>query len=326
MEQEKYLPMLNGPGTNLFGQVEIRQTDIKQANIKSDVHRIRVNSFDGCATVQHGDLTLYIDESHELEADLSVGAHKLFDLLVWQLTQQNSRKSSSPNVSVELSLDDYMAMCSNIPLSKIGKSSKDTARKLVKKYLKVLSRVNIKWEETVGKDTSGYQRQRLLDGWTYEQGIIKCSFSEKLAKYLTTHAYITQYPSALLRLDARNSTAYYLGKKLSFHYGLSSNVRNHRNNTISIASLIDATPSLHVESDPSHWKRNVRDTFERSMNDLVEAGVIDKWGYRLGRNQHNVNIAVAAPTYAKFLKLYINFEIQDFPLPVAKKRKSHIAA
>lgn len=355
MITETYIPLLNSPATNLFGQIDVREEDflreevrqeedfqreeVKREEIKREGDfNIELDSTAEVARISHGDLTVHFEGYHDLKAPISIGVHKLFDILMCQLTKQNGHKTSSPDALVKVSLDDYMALTG----IRDTKSSKDEARKAIKNYLDTLSRISLEWTEeqsTRVKTAEGntvkrkvpkiYSKQKLLENCSFEKGVIRAEFSMGIVQYLVNHSFITQYPVALLRLDNRKIVAYYLGKKLCYHYGLMNNVHRQCNDLISVKSLVKATPVLSPDRrELSHWKRDILAVFEKSMDTLKgeriideKIKIIDDWRYCLAKRQPISDTTAAKKTYDKFSELYVDFKIDSFPLPTPKQQR-----
>lgn len=159
---------------------------------------------------------------------------------------------------------------------------------------------------------------KLLAWYEIKRGIIRADFTTDLAAYLT-HAFVTWFPMELLRLNGKNSNAYYIGKKLAYHYDLRQNVNRGVNSCISVSSLLSSTPDIQcqsiMEQDSGHWSRRIRTPLEKALDALQDVGVIDKWNYCYGKKKLIQNLAAETSSFSQFSKLYVSFAIKDFPLP-----------
>lgn len=323
MINDRYIPLFNSAATNLLGQLSVQKNDAAAVQKK----------FSHDAQVRNDDLCVTIEDFGSLKAPLSVGTLKVLDVLLLQLTAQNGIKTKNPDPMVKVFLEDYMSLL-RIPETK---NARDEARKNLKNYLNTLARISLDYMETStikakadGRDTSRSKKTekrldcKLFESCVLQKGVILAKFSPELVEHIIGHSYITMYPSALLHLSVREAVTYYLGKKLCFNYGLVKNVANNRNNFISVKSLLKATPVLRVNSkDASHWRRDVLDVFESAMTTLQQEGIIDEWHYSYAKRQPVVGLDDALKTYEKFSeKLFVQYKINDFPLPTPKKRKS----
>ena len=300
----RYSPMLHGVATTLFAQ-------IITASTPPDIDLLT-----GAAKYQKGDLHLTVDRAEDVGVNISVQTHKLFDVLVLALGSQNTYRcpSSKIKTQVMISLDEYLALCSK-PRTK---ASKDELRKVVSKELDLLYHISVEWYELRKGETRHFIKTRLCDQAGIINGYITVNFTTQMAEYLT-HAYVTQYPLALLAVDGRQRAAYYAGKKLAFHYGLRQNRKKGSYNCISVSKLLEAIPeipSINVvkETDSGHWARRIKLPLERALDALVKNGVLDMWKYCLAGKQKIEGTNFTCISYEEFSKLYIHFELCDFPV------------
>ena len=300
----RYSPMLHGVATTLFTQI------VTAVNLPD------IDPLTGAAMYRKGDLDLTIEHAEYVRADISVQTHKLFDVLVLALGAQNTYRcpTSKLKTQVAISLDEYLALCAK-PRTK---ASKDELRKAVSKDLDILYRISIEWYELRGGKTQHFLKMRLFDRIGIINGYIVVNFTSQMAEYLT-HAYVTQYPLALLTVDGRQRAAYYAGKKLAYHYGLRQNQKKGSQNCISVSKLLEAIPeipSIDVinKTDTGHWARRIRIPLERALNALIQKGVLTCWKYCLSGKQEIPDFEKYSVSYAEFNKLYIHFELKDYPV------------
>lgn len=125
--QGKYEAMYQGPQLDAFGRVSTKLSPPA------------VDPLEKTAMLQNSGVSVRI-ENH-MEPKISVCVHKLFDVLVLLMSQQNKfrNKSGDYNTTVEISMDAYMALC-GIPTTK---SSKDETRAHIKNDLELLSQITI---------------------------------------------------------------------------------------------------------------------------------------------------------------------------------------
>ena len=188
---------------------------------------------------------------------------------------------SKIRTQVSISLDEYLALCGK-PRTK---ASKDELRKAVSKELDLLYHISIEWYELRKGETRHFLKMRLCDQVDIINGYITVNFTTQIAEYLT-HAYVTQYPLALLAVDGRQRAAYYAGKKLAFHYGLRQNRKKGSYNCISVSKLLEAIPeipSINVinETDAGHWARRIQQPLEKALDVLIKNGILGMWEYCL---------------------------------------------
>ena len=307
----RYVPMLHGPATVSFSQITTESTPPK------------IDLLTGTAKYQQGDLNLIVDQAKDIGAKISVQTHKLFDILVLALSSQNTYRCPPHKLKtqVAISLDEYLALCAK-PQTK---ASKDELRKTVSKELDILYRISIEWYELRGGKTQHFSKMRLCDRVGIINGYIMVNFTSQMAEYLT-HAYVTQYPLALLTVDGRQRAAYYAGKKLAFHYGLRQNQKKGSQNCISVSNLLKAIPeipSINVinEADAGHWARRIQQPLEKALNALVKNGVLDTWEYSLTGKQKILSTDLDFTSYEKFTNLLVHFELCNFPVSKYKRQE-----
>lgn len=307
---QKYEAMFQGPHLDLFGQMSTKLLSPP------------VDPITKVAVLRKDNVTVHIENYENLDSKLSVSVHKLFDILVLLLSQQNQfrNKAQIYDTIVNCSLDDYMALCAIPPT----KASRDETRMQVKKDLEMLSRISISWN--VNNETKRKKQDILPQYWNkklftfcgIKKGVITANFTEELTSYLS-NSFVTRFPTTLLTLDQRNANSYYIGKKLTYHYGLRSNVRRETNSCISVSSLLSATPDIPyqriIDQDPGHWSRRIRVPLEKALRSLEDTKIIDSWGYCFAKRQPISSLDDVASTFYNFSKLYIFFEIKDFPPP-----------
>lgn len=302
----KYEAIYQGPQLDAFGRVSTKLSPAA------------VDPLERVAMLQDSGVSVRVE--NYMKPKISVGIHKLFDVLILLLSQQNKfrNKSGNYNTTVEIAMDDYMELC-GIPATK---SSRDETRANIKNDLDLLSQITITWRpQAAAREKSNipqYGNMQLFAWYEIQRGIIRVDFTTDLATYLT-HAFVTWFPTNLLQLNGKNSNAYYVGKKMAYHYGLRQNVNRGVNSCISIASLLSSTPDIQcqniLEHDPGHWSRRIRTPLEKALNALQSVGVIDRWDYCYGKKKPIDNFVAEAASFFRFSKLYVAFSIKDFPLP-----------
>ena len=299
----RYSPMLHGVATTLFAQ-------IITASTSPDIDLLT-----GAAKYQRGDLHLIVDRAEDVGVNISVQTHKLFDVLVLALGSQNTYRcpTSKIKTQVSISLDEYLALCGK-PRTK---ASKDELRKAVSKELDLLYHISIEWYELRKGETRHFLKMRLCDQVGIINGYITVNFTTQISEYLT-HAYVTQYPLALLAVDGRQRAAYYAGKKLAFHYGLRQNRKKGSYNCISVSKLLEAIPeipSINVinETDAGHWARRIQQPLEKALDVLIKNGILGMWEYCLAGKRKISGTNLFFVSYEEFIKLYVHFELSNFP-------------
>lgn len=291
----RFRPMLQGTGTNQLTQVSSRSS-------KADIDEIT-----GMATINSGSLTVFIEKYNDLTGGLRVSTHKLLDACTIMLTAQNHYRGNGPmNTLVSIPLDDYMVQC-GIPMTK---ASKDKMRRKVKEDLEVLYNTSIEWSENAGNQgTKDYAKMRIISMHGIHRGNIQVRFSEDMAAYLT-HAYVMQYATELFKLDERNASAYYLGKKLLLHNSIRNNQRRGTSGMLSVKALLESAPDIPTYEDvmasDRHLDRKIITPFENALDAL--SGVV-RWHYANAKGVLLTDAQVKGMNYDVFIRSYVQFEV-----------------
>lgn len=292
----RFQPMLQGTGTNRLTQVSTRSDS---ANI---------DEITGTATLSKGTLTVFIEKYKTLTGGLRVSTHKLLDACTIVLTAQNQFRGNAPlHTLVSIPLEDYMVQC-NIPMTK---ASKDKTRKRVREDLETLYNTSIEWtEKTGGSNTRDYAKTRIITFQGIKSGNIFVRFSEEMADYLT-HAYLMQYSMELFRLDERNSSAYYIGKKILSHHSMYTNQRKGTASILSVRALLAAAPDIPsyetVMASDRHLERKIIVPFENAMNAL---GNVITWEYANAKAAPLTPEQLADFSYDVFIRSYVTFDVR----------------
>ncbi|MDL2319142.1 replication initiation protein [Eubacteriales bacterium OttesenSCG-928-A19] len=291
----RFRPMLQGTGTNRLTQVSSRSASPE------------IDAVTGLATITADSLTVFIESYNSLTGGLRVSTHKLLDACTIVLTSQNHYRGDGPmNTLVSIPLDDYMHQC-GVPMTK---ASKDKTRRKVKEDLEALYSTSIEWSESAGNEgTRDYAKMRIISMHAIRGGNIVVRFSEDMARYLT-HSYVMQYPMELFRLDERNPSAYYMGKKLLLHNSIENNRRRRTANLLSVKALLSSTPDIpsyeEVMRGDRHLERRIIQPFENALSALD--GTV-RWEYTNARGIPLTRRQLDDFHYDVFIRCYVRFEV-----------------
>ena len=316
-QKNEYVSMLHSTVTALFSQIS--------------THAIlpTINLLTGNAHMKIGSGEIIIRDYEQLRAalnedsEITVQTLKLFDVLVLKLSQQNKYRcdSTRTNRTVSIALDDYVQMCGKPPT----KATKDVMRKLLYRDMTLLCHISLGWSEPYGTQIKSFPLFRLLEQAHIEKGRIIATFSDQMADYLV-HAYVTQYPVALLATDNRAPATYFVGKKLAYHYGLRQNRTKGSYNCLSVSALLKVIPTIPSfekleQTDPGHWTRRIRTPLEKALNALKNLGVLSTWEYCLSKRQKISDPSRYFQDYQTYSGIYIHFELKDYPVVKAARHK-----
>jgi len=298
-EQEKppFAPMLQGMGTNKLSQISTRSATPT------------VDAITGVATIAAGDFKVFIEQYNTLAGGLRISTHKLLDACSIALTSQSHyRGTGELNTVVSIPLEDYMTMCG----TPVTKPSKDKTRRRVHEDLETLYNLSIEWKEKSGKNTRDYQKMRVITSHGIQRGMIIVGFSPELADYLT-HAYIMQYPTALLKVDERNPNSYHVGRKLLLHHSIENNRRRGTANLISVSILLEACPNIPSYTDVMRGDRHVDQQIVTPLENALNALPFITWEYSNAKGVALSENQLKKGSFADFITLYIHFTVKDLP-------------
>lgn len=304
----QFRPMLQGAGTNRLTRISTRKSPPP------------VDAVTGMATITEGSLTVFIEKYDSLAGGLRISTHKLLDAFTIALTEQNHYRGKTPaNTFVTISLDEYMRQC-GIPMTK---ASKDKTRRKVKEDLDALFNTSLEWSEPTGggKDVRDYAKMRIISYQGIKNGKIQVRFSQEIAEYLT-HAYLMQYPVSLFKIDERNPSAYYIGKKLLLHHSMDSNHARGTHNVLSVRALLECAPDIpsyeEVAQKDRHLEQRIIAPFETALNALRDT---IHWEYANSGGTPMTPEQLKKFSYAEFINAYVRFEVLNAPDQSARRER-----
>ena len=187
------------------------------------------------------------------------------------------------------------------------------ARKKINKDLSVLYSSSLSWQEKVCGKHADYIDIRLIEAKGIRNGFINIKFTQTFGEYLVKLP-ITQYPTALLKLDERNNNAYVMGLKMSEHFSIKNNVKSKNFNLLRVKSLLKFT-SLPKISDTSvkkaGWENRIKEPFENSLDALTKCGVLETWEYRRKKGKSNNQEAFEFKNFEDWSNSILRFNLKD---------------
>ena len=307
-----YLPMLHGRATDAFAFMN-------SAGI--ELNRI------GDGIVQRKEVKLVIESYNELNATLGINEDKLFSTATANFTMQNSTKGSHIETEVHIPLKDYARKLgyevdehpTDSPEAERkekqrAKNALKNARKSIQASLNLLYKSSLEWEEIINGKPNDFSKRRILDKAEIVQGYIVVNFAKDMSEYLIKRNLVTQYPNALIGIDARKPNAYYIGRKLAEHYYIDNNQKKGTYNRIGVKSLLDVTalPTYEdvIKKDRrAHWVDRIKEPFEKALDELT-GGLLSDWKYTHAKGVDlTEEEAYTLTDYEDFSKLYITYEL-----------------
>ena len=247
---------------------------------------------------------------------LGMNEHKIAEILRGSFTEINphgAKTNLKTLVSVPLTAVMEATGRTITPTSK-----KKFVRKLSREILPTIAHAHITLKfET--KDGIEIKHMEIGGGYfevSTRKDRILFRFSPEYATYLNTNS-LSQYHRKTLLLGNSKSgdeLPYYLAIKLQDHYFKDANRQRETNVILSILSVLKfCEDTLQYEyilkTDPTHWKRKIKERLERALNDIREAGVFN-WSYCGPKGKEIPQTEIEAANFKEWReKLYIKFQL-----------------
>ena len=320
--EQKFLPMLHGKATDAMAQMNSRDAQI--------------NPITGNATITNGDVKLAVQKFKELGGTLGINTHKLLSVGIAAFAAQNHVGGNGKHLECKVSIPfkEYALRCgydlveretstpeeAEAEKKRLSNLEKD-AKKKFKKYLDVLHSTELTWKETVKGKEGDFANVSIIGTRAIKGGHILFAFDPVFAEYLI-RLPLTQYPVALLGVDARNSNAYSIGLKMSEYYHIDRNQTMGRADRLSILSLLACTslPSIDdVRANKKDWCERIKEPFEKALDTLTHCGLLADWQYTREKAKPLTDKEAAEiTTYEAWSKLYVHFTLMDAPDQTAR--------
>lgn len=317
-ENEKYKKFLQGTVTNTATTISKKT--------KPSITNDGENIYD--QTGKGGGVVILTNPN---EHELSLASSQLLDVITLYLTEKlpygASDQSLTKFLDCDLPVEDY--------LKYRGLKDKNQAVKEIKKDLDTLFNVTMHAEikrnrRRKNKDTGEYEIKEVIekskiriideepDGEIRDYAHFHIALS--FARYLV-HSQIMAYPLPIL-LSAKNKNIYYIGKKLAEHYNINQfkKQKTKDKNYIGINALLAYTPEIPTFEEEEAKKKNYRERciepLVKTMEALVEAGIVDKWHFTNSKKQElNIeNLTQYRLSVEEWKKYLVYFELKDYPV------------
>lgn len=148
-------------------------------------------------------------------------------------------------------------------------------------------------------------------------------FNQLFADMLTSRdkSQLTYFNMKILLIDARDDTTYFLACKLQENYEMSRNIKDNRNNVISVKSVLNAITSLpsigelREKNREYEWRRRIKERLEEGLEKLYKIRMLKDWDYVKGgkkslsdeeKNHYDLD-----SSYEEWEELYIKYELDE---------------
>ena len=317
-ERENFLPMLHGKATDAIAGMSSRAGE--------------VNPLTGVLTVNNKEVKLLVSQFNKLTGTLGINTHKLLSVGVAQFTALNNiggKPSEKINYMVTLSLKEYALQCGY----DVEEHHKDTpeeqekearrasnalkdAQKKVKKDLDILRNSSISWSEKVKGKAGDFLDIAIIGSKGIRKGYIYMVFDPAFAQYLIKLP-LTQYPKALLRVDARNGNAYNMGLKMTEHFNMDNNQIKGTAQLLKVSTLLENLdlPSIDtVLKNRNRWEDRIKEPFEKALDTLTQCGLLSDWRYSHSKGLEMTDEeATSFTTYEEWERTLVHFTLKDAP-------------
>lgn len=283
----------------------------------------------GAVTLKiNGKGEIKIRDFAEIGGELGVTTRKIFDAACAELAAQNSYKPSADtpvqNV-VYINLEEYAKANGYDVTPRPCETPKelDREKERIANTLRDV-RANLRSDlallrhsDITFSDRNGFYKAGIVSGYGIRNGTIRINFDTDLARYLT-HAYIMNWPTALLLHDNRNPNAYSIGWALAHHSSIDANRAKGTDTRLSVESLLASAPQIQsyeemTASGNRNWKARIKKPLEAALDAQIEIGYLHKWQYYEGDRQLTRDEAAALP-WRRYSALMVEFAPAK-PLP-----------
>lgn len=285
MDKSRYLPILQGNGTNMLRAV------LSSKTLDMDITTGAWHAKKDCFTMTLADADSFRERLSFL------GCLKIYDIGTILLTRTNIYKTHG-NINRTVSFDiQYYAKITGADIEPINDSEKEikraktayyNLRKKLTKELQVLKRIVIDWREPKGKCKEKREVSLAEETSISKDGKIEIMFGSRIAKYLVCEAFIMQYPMVLLQADILRQ--YQIGYKMCLNASIEKNKQAGRDDIISVSSLLAASSDFPtfdkvMEKGGRMWRRDLQNPLESVLDFWTEMGLFQSWEYCLDKNK-----------------------------------------
>ena len=265
----------------------------------------------------------------------TIGADKLYQAGVAELTRQNPGRGKKDNIDVEVKIPFKKFASFNYDIEvhpapegvtdpakikqheekerKRVRETLKTARKRIGNDLKILLKTSLSWEDKDGPVAGLNILQDYTLGPT--DGYITLTFTNRLANYLLMQP-ISQRPTALFYLGAKDINSYNIGCKIADQYSNYTNISEGRNDRLKVETLLAVTSLPTMESlqnergrnNSRQWYSRIKEPFEAALDKLTGL-TIKNWEYVKKKGEPLTDEeAYNITDYETFINLLVRYE------------------
>lgn len=262
-------------------------------------------------------LKIVEDKLNELQKKTSAPTWAFLLVTLAELCRNLPTNKSGEQLSTSEAVDLGTVYINVKEYAKLRNITEDRARQQINDAGLFLFRLeltndNMKFKKN-GKKTREPFRTRIFSTWDPGIGVARAVFGPEIIKYFLNHPQIGYVSTRIFKIDFKNRAhAFYIYYKMCIHHGMNAGKPN--SNLLSVASLLDATPSLpSYEEAGKRVGQLIRDPFEKNLNYLVNEGFLVSWNYCGEKLSEVADSHHSTLKYADWINLNIDFEIADYP-------------
>lgn len=193
--------------------------------------------------------------------------------------------------------------------------------KEIKESLKIIASP-IEFKD-VGDDDYQTLNITFRTGVSSKNNNIKIVFNQPFADMLTSRnkSQLTYFNKKIFQIDSRDKTSYFLACKLQENYEMSKNIKDNRNNVISVKSILNALTSLQnieelrKKKREYEWRRRIKEPLEEGLEKLYKLRILKDWDYvkggKKGMSDQEKNYYDLDSSYEEWEELYIKYELDE---------------
>lgn len=240
---------------------------------------------------------------------IGICGRNLLDIALSKL-HDNANKNCNYDCpsGVRISLKEF-ATLSGINIE--NKIYLDNFRKTINKELEALFNARLSW-----KAKRDFYDGRIISGKGIIAGYIVINFEQKIANYLQKNFLVSSYDKRLFLTDNRDANLWSIYHKFYEYSHMPNNIKNKKENIISIKSLIAAAidiPDIEtVRIKGRHYRQQIIEPLDNALCKLEEVGWI-KFEYCYAKKK-KIPVNAKQPcnmSIDEYADLYIKFEILE---------------
>ena len=289
--------MLQGVVINDLATINSKGNKTTQYSVSKEEDIIEYTFNNGLTISVAGELDIYTCKV------LLFAVNKLYknvpnDILTGKKTLDDFIKYSR----VKITTEEYMEITQ--------KKNADKARQALYKGAKKL------FESLIGSEKKNIQPnfngERWVNGVKCEKGYVQITFTNNMMKYFCSKQVKEHdFNMVLLTVDDKQVVTFQLGYKLWLQYMMRQG--EDGDNRLAIKGLLDTITELpRVENVKSnrHYTLQIREPFEKGLDNLVEIGYLKSWQYTKAKGEPITDEEKDNATFSEWQEWLLSYELR----------------